>query len=103
MSAAGVAPSSAPESRSLRLPLPGFLLPWDQLALSAVTVGSEVRGYRVLFEPTVRFVILGGVEISPGTIIRWFLIHVLVLGPALVGLVALGWRRHRAEIAAAKP
>ena len=78
----------------------GFLLPWDQLALWAVTVGSDLRGYRVLFEPAVRFVILGGVEISRGTIIRWLLIHVVVLGPALMGLVVLGWRRHRAEIAA---
>ena len=35
----------------------------------------------------------GGV--SPDTIIRWLLIHALVLGPALVGLVVLTWRRHR--------
>jgi quinol-cytochrome oxidoreductase complex cytochrome b subunit len=62
----------------------GFLLPWDQLALWAVTVGSNVQGYRVLFEPAVRFVLLGGVEIRPDTVIRWLLMHVLVLGPALV-------------------
>ncbi|MCA1691306.1 MAG: cytochrome b N-terminal domain-containing protein, partial [Actinobacteria bacterium] len=42
----------------------GFLLPWDQLALSAVRVGSSIRGYPPLFGPEVRFVIMGGVEIS---------------------------------------
>ena len=73
----------------------GFLLPWDQLALWAVTVGSDVRGYRVLFDPAVRFVLSGGVEISPDTVIRWLLVHAVVLGPALGGLVLLGWRRPR--------
>ena len=76
----------------------GFLLPWDQLALRAVTVGSHIRGYRVLFEPTVRFVILDGVELSRETVILWLLVHTLVLGPALAGLVVLGWRRHRADV-----
>ena len=47
--------------------LSGFLLPWDQLALSAVEAGSHVRGYRVLFESAVRFVISGGVELGPDT------------------------------------
>ena len=78
----------------------GFLLPWDQLALSAVTVGSHVRGYRVLFDPVVRFVLIGGVEVSPQTLNRWLLLHMLFLGPALVALVGLGWRRQRAVVAA---
>lgn len=73
----------------------GFLLPWDQLALSTVKVGSTVRGYTVLFDPAVLFVLIGGVEISPGTLIRWLVVHVLVLGPALVALLVLGWRRQR--------
>jgi len=78
----------------------GFLLPWDQLALSAVTVGSNPRGYRVLFDPVVRFVLIGGVEVSPQTLIRWLLLHMLFLGLALGALVVLGWRRQRAVVAA---
>jgi quinol-cytochrome oxidoreductase complex cytochrome b subunit len=77
----------------------GLLLPWDQLALWAVTVGSNVRGYRVLFDPVVRLVLIGGVEVSRHTVIRWLLIHMLLLGPALVVLVVLGWRRQRADVA----
>ena len=77
----------------------GLLLPWDQLALWAVTVGSNVRGYRVLFDPVVRFVLIGGVEVSRHTVIRWLLIHIFLLGPALVALVVLGWRLQRTDIA----
>jgi quinol-cytochrome oxidoreductase complex cytochrome b subunit len=75
----------------------GFLLPWDQLALWAVTVGTNLRGYRVLFDPVVRFVIIDGVEVGKDTVVRWLLIHALVLGPALAGLVVVARRRHRAE------
>lgn len=75
----------------------GFLLPWDQLALWSVTVGSHLGGYGILFGSTVRFAIVGGVEVSPDTIILWLLIHSLALGPALIGLVVLAQRRHRAE------
>ena len=75
----------------------GFLLPWDQLALWAVTVGTNLGGYEVLFGDTVRFVLIGGVEVSRGTIVRWLLIHMLLLGPALAGLVALAWSQHRSR------
>lgn len=80
---------------SLAASFTGFLLPWDQLALWSVSVGSHVRGYSILFGPTVRFAIVGGVEVSPSTIILWLLIHSLVLGPALVALVVFAWRRTR--------
>jgi quinol-cytochrome oxidoreductase complex cytochrome b subunit len=72
----------------------GFLLPWDQLALWAVTINSDFNGYRPLFGPQVRFVLLGGTEVSPATVTRWLLIHMLMLGPAVVGVVILGWRHH---------
>ena len=73
----------------------GFLLPWDQLALWSVTVGSDTRGYSILFGSTVGFAIVGGVEVSPDTIILWLLIHWLVLGSALVALVVFAWCRAR--------
>ena len=74
----------------------GFLLPGDQLALSAVTVGSTARGYTVLFDQVVLFVLIGGVEISPSTLIRWLGVHILVMGSALGALLLVGWRRQRA-------
>ncbi|MEA2826266.1 MAG: menaquinol-cytochrome c reductase cytochrome b subunit [Actinomycetota bacterium] len=74
----------------------GYLLPWDQLALWAVTVGTDIKGYRWLANDSVRFVLMGGVEVDKATVLRWLEIHVLVLTPVLIGLVALAWRRLRA-------
>ncbi|HEV2124555.1 MAG TPA: hypothetical protein VGW38_17515, partial [Chloroflexota bacterium] len=62
-----------------------------------VPVGAHVRGYSILFGSTVRFAIVGGVEVSPDTLILWLLVHSLVLGPALVGLVVFACRRTRYE------
>jgi menaquinol-cytochrome c reductase cytochrome b subunit len=72
----------------------GYLLPWDQLALWAVRVGTNLSGYRPLFDPdTVRFVLLDGTEVGRVTVVRWLIVHAAVLGPALLVLLGLAWRR----------
>jgi quinol-cytochrome oxidoreductase complex cytochrome b subunit len=71
----------------------GFLLPWDQLALSAVTVGSNMMGFRAAWSSHVRFVLIGGATISPQTLRLWFLVHVLLVPAVLIGLgVLAAWR-----------
>jgi quinol-cytochrome oxidoreductase complex cytochrome b subunit len=76
----------------------GYLLPWDQLALWAVTVGTNMRGYRPLFDHQVKFVLIGGVEVGRDTLVRWFYAHLLVGGP-LIGafIVAAWWPMRRAS------
>ena len=64
---------------TLLLSFTGYLLPWDQLALWAVTVGTNMMGYTPVFGGEVRFVLLGGVEIGPETLLRWYVLHVLLL------------------------
>ena len=49
---------------TLLLSFTGYLLPWDQLALWAVTVGTNMMGYTPVFGSQVRFVLLGGKEIG---------------------------------------
>ena len=49
---------------TLLLSFTGYLLPWDQLALWAVTVGTNMMGYSPVIGSQVRFVLLGGVEIG---------------------------------------
>jgi quinol-cytochrome oxidoreductase complex cytochrome b subunit len=72
----------------------GHLLPWDQLGLWAVSVGDDMRGYVPLFDhDKIRFVLIGGAEVAPGTMIRWLLVHTLVIGTALSSLLAVAWRR----------
>jgi quinol-cytochrome oxidoreductase complex cytochrome b subunit len=73
------------------LSITGYLLPWDQLAIWAVTVGTDMRGmFPAAFDDQVRFVLVGGVEIGQDTIRRWFIVHAAVLPIAFaVCLVAL--------------
>ena len=54
---------------TIGLSFTGYLLPWDQLALWAVTVGTNMAGYTPVFGEEVRFVLLGGKEISPETLL----------------------------------
>ncbi|MGH9190425.1 MAG: cytochrome b N-terminal domain-containing protein [Acidimicrobiales bacterium] len=64
----------------------GFLLPWDQLALWAVTVGTNMRGmWPAAFGDSVRFVILGGTEVSQATFRNWFLVHSVLLPVLAIG------------------
>lgn len=91
----GVAIGVAMGVASFAASFTGYLLPWDQLALWAVEVGSNLRGYPPLFDSTVRFVLSGGVELRPSTVLWWLFVHALVVTPALLGLVVLAWRRHR--------
>ena len=73
----------------------GYLLPWDQLALWAVTVGTNMSGYRPLLGDDVRFVLIGGTEIGPDTLVRWLVVHALVL-PAIAAGVVVAISRRRA-------
>jgi len=80
----------------------GYLLPWDQLALWAVTTGSDMRGYGpILRHDNVRYVILGSREIDVSTFSRWFWIHTLVvplvIAAALIGLVITSRRPRRLD------
>ena len=59
---------------TLLLSFTGYLLPWDQLALWAVTVGTNMMGYTPVFGDQVRFVLLGGVEIGTDTLLRWYVL-----------------------------
>jgi len=73
----------------------GYLLPWDQLSLWAVTVGQDMRGFRPIIGGDTRFVLLGGTEVSSGTFVRWFFVHTAVVGLILLALVVAAWRRER--------
>jgi quinol-cytochrome oxidoreductase complex cytochrome b subunit len=71
----------------------GLLLPWNQLALWAVTVGSNMRGYRPLFGDQVRFVLVGGTEVAARTILTWLFVHAALSVPLLAALGAPRTRR----------
>ena len=78
---------------TLLLSFTGYLLPWDQLAIWAVAVGTSMMGYTPVLGDQVRFVLLGSVEIGPTTLIRWYVLHVLALPfVATIFLAVHFWR-----------
>ncbi len=67
----------------------GYLLPWDQRAFWATTVGSEIAGAVPLVGKTLLVVLRGGAEVTARTLSRFFGIHVLVAPAGLLGLLAV--------------
>jgi quinol-cytochrome oxidoreductase complex cytochrome b subunit len=71
---------------TLFLSFTGYLLPWDQLAYWAVTVGTNIASSVPLVGPTIRELLIGGREIEQPTLIRFYVLHVLFL-PMLLGVL----------------
>jgi quinol-cytochrome oxidoreductase complex cytochrome b subunit len=69
---------------TLFLSFTGYLLPWDQLAYWAVTVGTNIASSVPYVGPTIRELLIGGRNIEQATLIRFYVLHVLFL-PMLVG------------------
>ena len=71
----------------------GYLLPWDQLAYWAITVGTNIAGYAPLVGEPTRQVLLGGNEVGQEALIRFYTLHVALLPLAIAGLASLHvWR-----------
>ncbi|MCO6449808.1 MAG: cytochrome b N-terminal domain-containing protein [Caldilineales bacterium] len=64
----------------------GYLLPWDQLAYWAVTVGTNIAGYAPGVGAVVRTLLLGGREVGQNALIRFYTLHIMVF-PLLLILV----------------
>lgn len=71
---------------TLLLSFTGYLLPWDQLAYWAITVGTSMAGYVPYIGDTVQEILLGGTTVSSATLLRFYVLHVALL-PALVVIV----------------
>ena len=82
---------------TLLLSFTGYLLPWDQLALWAVTVGTSMAGYTPVFGSSVKYVLLGSNEISGDTLLRWYVLHVLLLPFVIVIFMAVHFWRVRKD------
>jgi quinol-cytochrome oxidoreductase complex cytochrome b subunit len=82
---------------TLLLSFTGYLLPWDQLAYWAVAVGASMGGFTPVFGQQVSFLLLGGVEIGPDTLIRFYVLHVLLLPFVLTVFLAVHFWRIRKD------
>jgi cytochrome b-561 len=71
---------------TLFLSFTGYLLPWDQLAFWAVTVGTNIASSIPWIGQTIRELLIGGRAIEQPTLIRFYVLHVLLLPGGLAGL-----------------
>jgi quinol-cytochrome oxidoreductase complex cytochrome b subunit len=71
---------------TLLLSFTGYLLPWDQLAYWAITVGTNIARAAPLVGDKIRFLFLGGDEIGQNTLLRFYVLHCFFL-PVLVLLL----------------
>ncbi|MCC7496424.1 MAG: cytochrome b N-terminal domain-containing protein [Bryobacterales bacterium] len=64
----------------------GYLLPWDQLAYWAITVGTNIASAAPLVGEKIRFLFLGGNEIGQNTLLRFYVLHCFFLPLAVLFL-----------------
>lgn len=100
---------------TLGLSFTGYLLPWDQLAYWAITIGANIAqspreitdalGITAWFDPggLQKFLLLGSEEIGEEALIRFYLLHVMVLPLALVLLLGAHFWRIRKDGGLARP
>ncbi|NUN47247.1 MAG: cytochrome b N-terminal domain-containing protein [Candidatus Brocadiae bacterium] len=100
---------------TLGLSFTGYLLPWDQLAYWAITIGANIAqsprevtdpiGLTPHFDPggLQKLLLLGSDEVGAEALIRFYLLHVMILPIALCGLLGIHFWRIRKDGGLAKP
>ena len=61
---------------SLRANFTGYLLPWDQLAYWAITVGTSILTYIPLIGEWLSRLLLGGPEVAAATLLNFYALHI---------------------------
>jgi quinol-cytochrome oxidoreductase complex cytochrome b subunit len=78
---------------TLLLSYTGYLLPWDQLAFWGVSVGTNMAKEAPLIGEQLRFLLLGGHIVSENALLRFYVLHCVVLPVALLLFVSVHiWR-----------
>jgi quinol-cytochrome oxidoreductase complex cytochrome b subunit len=108
---------------TLLLSFTGYLLPWDQLAIWAITVGTNMAratpflghegpgaslltlgGYKMVHAGSdVRFGLLGGRFVGPSALLRFYVLHCVGLPLAAMFLIAMHFWRVRKDGGVAGP
>ncbi|HKH99750.1 MAG TPA: cytochrome b N-terminal domain-containing protein [Candidatus Sulfotelmatobacter sp.] len=88
---------------TLFLSFTGYLLPWDQLAFWAITVGTSIASYAPLVGSQVKFLLLGDSTVGQEALLRFYVLHVAVLPAVLSLLVAIHFWRIRKDGGLSRP
>ena len=82
---------------TLLLSYTGYLLPWDQLAFWAITVGSNIALAVPLLGQKIHFLLLGGNAVNANALLRFYVLHCVTLPLAAVVLIAVHFWRIRKD------
>ena len=88
---------------TLALSFTGYLLPWDQLAIWAVTVGMNMAGTAPILGEDTRLILLGGLEVGDAALIRFYTLHVIGLPLIAAIFMAVHFWRIRRDGGLARP
>ena len=81
---------------TLLLSYTGYLLPWDQLSYWGTTVGSNIMSSIPIIGDKLRFILLGGNSVNANALIRFYVLHTVILPLTVIGLIVVHlWRLHK--------
>ncbi len=75
----------------------GYLLPWDQLAFWAITVGTSIINYVPLIGNWLGQLILGGPEVGANTLLNFYSMHISLIPLMIFGLMMYHFWRVRKD------
>ncbi|MBS1791463.1 MAG: cytochrome bc complex cytochrome b subunit [Acidobacteria bacterium] len=81
----------------------GYLLPWDQLAFWAITVGASIAGYAPIVGKSIQFILLGDTNVGQEALLRFYVLHIAVLPLLVTLLVSVHFWRIRKDGGLSRP
>jgi cytochrome b-561 len=100
---------------TLMLSFSGYLLPWDQLAYWAITIGANIAGSPTeltdalgvtgVFDPgsMMKHLLIGGNTVGQEALIRFYLLHVIILPVLCFALIGVHFWRIRKDGGLSRP
>jgi quinol-cytochrome oxidoreductase complex cytochrome b subunit len=74
---------------TLVLSFSGYLLPWDQLAYWAVTIGSSMADATPGLGDAINKLLRGAVDVGGQTLLRFYLLHIFLLPGLAIALISV--------------
>jgi quinol-cytochrome oxidoreductase complex cytochrome b subunit len=88
---------------TLFLSFSGYLLPWDQLAYWAVTIGTSMAEAAPLFGNQVNLLLRGSPDIAANGLLRFYLLHVVALPLAAILVISIHYYKVSREHGISQP
>ena len=82
---------------TIALSFTGYLLPWDQISYWAITIGLNMAGATPIINTPIQSLIFGGLEVGQNTLLRFYVLHIMVLPLVAALLLAVHFWRIRKD------